>query len=99
MKAHSGTFFAFSICGLLISASTARACSCAFLPVEEKFDGATAVFLGEVIGKSLPFPGEGLLYQVVRFRVIEAWKGLSGSTVDVQTSYGCCACGFSPSQG
>src|SRR5450759_2345142 len=59
-----------------------------------------AVFLGKVISKQL---GENpvvngavssVVPSVVRFSVMESYKGISTNEVEVSTTEGCCACGY-----
>ena len=79
-----------------------RACSC--VTVEKgcgvpKIEG-DAVFLGTVISKQL---GDGrnpngtissVVPSVVRFSVTEPYRGVSTKEIEVETTEGCCACGY-----
>jgi hypothetical protein len=69
-------------------AGTAHACSCAgSSDASAAYDGADAVFAGEMIRGGLedPDPADGTMMGGVEFRVIDAWKGISGDSV---TLYG-----------
>lgn len=68
--------------------STATACTCVQLTVEEKAIEAEAVFLGEVefVGSPVLTSNDGSLAveRRVNFRVIEAQKGLTGTQVGLR---------------
>lgn len=81
----------------LWSSSRAAACMCEATTVEEQAVGADAVFLGEVelVSPLLRTWGTGTFptEHRVNFRVIEAWKGLTGTQVGVRTGTGFGDCG------
>lgn len=74
------------VTGLLLAgpyAGTAHACSCAGAQsVAAAYRGADAVFSGEMVRGGLPDPApeDGAMFGGIEFRVIEAWKGVSGSS-------------------
>ncbi len=64
-------------------AGTTHACSCAGgSNAAAAYDGADAVFAGEMVRGGLedPAPADGTIMGGVEFRVIDAWKGVSGET-------------------
>lgn len=64
-------------------AGTAHACSCAGVSdASAAYDGADAVFAGEMVRGGLedPDPADGMMMGGVEFRVIDAWKGVSGDS-------------------
>ena len=65
-------------------AGTAHACWCAGGSyASAAYDGADAVFAGEMVRGGLedPDPADGTMMGGVEFRVIDAWKGISGDSV------------------
>lgn len=77
----------------------ARACSCLPPPsIQDAFDSATAVFLGEVQSQSIRSLGQ-FGYRVINFRVIESWKGVTGEYVGIVTPDNQALCGISPLDG
>lgn len=67
-----------------VGARPAFACSCAGgESAEEAFQRADAVFSGEMVrgGMEDPAPEDDTTIGGIRFRVIEAWKGVSGGSV------------------
>jgi hypothetical protein len=85
------TFGCFTIVAALVVPSAARACSCGPLPAPIfAVQGADAVFRGTVLGiEDAPQWGKA-----VRFRVLEAWKGVSGAEVVIGTGRGGGDCGW-----
>ena len=72
------------------------ACSCDLeMTVEEWVTGTDAVFLGEVEFVSQPIAtwDSFLFERRVNFRVIEAWKGVTGTQLGVTTGMGWGDCG------
>ncbi len=64
-------------------AGTAHACSCAGgSDASAAYEGADAVFAGEMVRGGLedPDPADGMMIGGVEFRVIDAWKGVSGDS-------------------
>ena len=78
---------AFLACLVMVGgpyAGTARACSCAGSSnVAAAYRDADAVFAGEMVrgGIEDPDPEDGTMIGGIRFRVIDAWKGVSGESV------------------
>lgn len=67
-----------------VGARPALACSCAGgESTEEAFRRADAVFSGKMVrgGIEDPDPEDGTIIGGIRFRVIDAWKGVSGESV------------------
>ncbi len=99
MKLRTGWAIALT---LLCGAQAAEACSCVIVqrgcgPLEVPGD---AVFLGTVVSKEVGFGlrPDGLISSVVpsrvRFAVTDAFRGVSGKEIEIETTEGCCACGY-----
>ncbi len=90
-----------SVLLILLGASVAPpaiACSCAFSgPPCRAVADATAVFVGKVIGIDNAKVAEGgyeFYGRRVRFEIVEAFTGVSGSNAEVYTGYGGGDCGY-----
>ncbi len=74
---------------LAVGSSEAHACSCYARPSpEEAFHASDAVFHGLVID-SVEGDDDGGGLWVVTFQIVEAWKGISGTLVEVRTGTIC----------
>lgn len=79
-------------------ATEAMACSCAIRPpallVDELYDDARAVFVGEPFAITPVMDGDGFVRSVhVDFVVHESWKGVTGSRMGLSTSGDEASCG------
>lgn len=72
-----------------IDVSRARACSCMAVSFEDQLERASVVFEGRVEADRV----EGMR-RIVRFRVTQAWRGVSSEVVEVHTARDSAACGF-----
>jgi hypothetical protein len=79
---------------LLSLAAPAKACSCiAPGPPCQAYGRSSAVFSGQVL-EIVPFDGGGYPQKLVRFAVSEAFRGISGSSVEIVTGNGGGDCGY-----
>lgn len=89
-------FVAWNAWGIV--ASEVMACSCAVRPpalfVDELYDDARAVFVGEPFAITPVMDGTGFVQSVhVDFVVHESWKGVTGSRMGLTTSGDEASCG------
>ena len=71
-------------------ASPAQACSCGLIDMEGAIDNSDAVFLGEIVDQEPDTAGPTLLHPLrwLDLRVIQSWKGVTGTEVRVFTEPG-----------
>jgi hypothetical protein len=80
---------------MLLSASSARACSCALPPAfSEAFERSDAIFLGEVLAVESAAPDYYPSAVWVVFRVDASWKGDTPATTRLLTAADGASCGF-----
>ncbi|MHC4089265.1 MAG: hypothetical protein ACYSVY_03130 [Planctomycetota bacterium] len=83
-----------SVLGLLSSATephTATACQCDYRSLARNdFETADAVFLGELVEQEPSVAS----YRRVNFRVLQAWKGVTGSEIGLRVGTGLAVCHF-----
>jgi hypothetical protein len=88
---------------LILAPARVEACTCMLgAPVCETFWKTDVVFAGEVLEVTpIPNPaGEGFMpHRRVRLRVMQAWRGTVGDTVEVTTGAGGGDCGYDFKQG